>query len=617
VQAEVVPNEAQRAALRLRRQRQARIRTIRRLTVVTMVLLVVGSLVVAGVYAGSSNTLSSGETIAGVDVGGLTTKQAVRLLEGRAAALSKAPVALRVAGHTFQLRQDEIGVRVDWAGAVASARSKAGGFGPIRGFRRLLLRAFGGGVTPKARADGHGLDRALDRIVGSVGREPRDAAIVLHGLQPVVVPGRIGLSIDRSAAKQELLDRFAHLSREAVVLPLSPQPPQVTAAMLATEVASVRTAVSSPVDLQLGSTRYRLPRWQLAAMLRPPSGGSQTITLGGKQADAFILKLEKALNRPPKDASFAVSGSAVRIVPDLPGRVLSVPATVRNIVHAALSPTGRTAVIVVETKQAKHTAKDARAMGIRELVAGYTTEFGGVPNRIHNVELVSHLIDGTLIAPGTTFSFNGTTGDRNASKGFLEAPVIINGELTTGLGGGVCQVSTTVFNAAYEAGLDITARTNHALYISHYPQGRDATVNYPDVDLKFVNDTKDWLLLRTFVSSYSLTVNLYGTSPHRRVVSETAPLVVNGHPPTQWLKDPKLKKGTKVIEQAGSPPLSTSDHRKVYSADGKLLHDNVWYSRYDGEKRVIHIGTKKPAKPAGPSGATGPTGPTGATGVAP
>ena len=103
----------------------------------------------------------------------------------------------------------------------------------------------------------------------------------------------------------------------------------------------------------------------------------------------------------------------------------------------------------------------------------------------------------------------------------MEAPVIINGELQTGLGGGVCQVSTTVFNAAYEAGLPIVSRTNHALYISHYPQGRDATVNYPDTDLKFTNDTGHWLLLRTWVGSSSLTVALYGTPVHRRVVSET------------------------------------------------------------------------------------------------
>ena len=163
-------------------------------------------------------------------------------------------------------------------------------------------------------------------------------------------------------------------------------------------------------------------------------------------------------------------------------------------------------------------------MGINGIVSSYTTYYGGVPNRIHNVEVVSHLVDNTLIPPGKEFSFNGTTGERNAAKGLLEAPVIINGELENGLGGGTCQVSTTVFNAAYEAGLPITARTNHALYISHYPQGRDATVNYPDIDLKFVNDTGHWLLLRTFVSSSSLSVNLYGTPQHRRVVSETTPL---------------------------------------------------------------------------------------------
>ena len=159
-------------------------------------------------------------------------------------------------------------------------------------------------------------------------------------------------------------------------------------------------------------------------------------------------------------------------------------------------------------------------MGITGLVGGYTTIYGGDANRVHNVQLVANLIDHTLIRPGQVFSFNGTTGERNADKGFLEAPVIINGELQTGLGGGVCQVSTTVFNAAYEAGLDITERTNHALYISHYPQGRDATVNYPDLDLKFVNDTERWLLLRTFVGSSSLTVNLYGAPQNRRVESE-------------------------------------------------------------------------------------------------
>ena len=172
-------------------------------------------------------------------------------------------------------------------------------------------------------------------------------------------------------------------------------------------------------------------------------------------------------------------------------------------------------------------------MGITGLVGSYETIYGGIANRIHNVQLVARLIDGKLIAPGATFSFNDATGERTADKGFLEAPVIINGELETGLGGGVCQVSTTVFNAAYEAGLPITSRTNHALYISHYPLGRDATVDYPDIDLKFVNDTGKWLLLRTFVGSSSLVVNLYGAPQDRRVETETSPLRIVAAAPVE------------------------------------------------------------------------------------
>ena len=128
-------------------------------------------------------------------------------------------------------------------------------------------------------------------------------------------------------------------------------------------------------------------------------------------------------------------------------------------------------------------------MGITGQVGSYETIYGGIANRIHNVQLVAHAGRRQADRPRRDLLVQRRDRRAHAAKGFLEAPVIINGELSTGLGGGVCQVSTTVFNAAYEAGLPITSRTNHALYISHYPLGRDATVDYPDIDLKFVNDT--------------------------------------------------------------------------------------------------------------------------------
>jgi vancomycin resistance protein YoaR len=255
---------------------------------------------------------------------------------------------------------------------------------------------------------------------------------------------------------------------------------------------------------------------------------------------------------------------------------------------------------VVET-QPRRTTADVRAMGITGTVGTYETIYGGIANRIHNVQLVAHLVDRKLIAPGATFSFNQATGERSAAKGFLEAPVIINGEVETGLGGGVCQVSTTVFNAAYEAGLPITARTNHALYISHYPLGRDATVDYPDVDLKFVNDTPHWLLLRTFVGSDSLVVTLYGAPQHRRIVTETAPLRVVAPPPVKKTVDKSLKPGEVVVDDPGQPAQATSVRRLVYDADGKLRSDATWYSSYRSSPKLERVGPKKKKKAPEPA----------------
>jgi vancomycin resistance protein YoaR len=268
------------------------------------------------------------------------------------------------------------------------------------------------------------------------------------------------------------------------------------------------------------------------------------------------------------------------------------------VLAAAKRVTNRTAALVLTESQPARSTAEAQAMGITGTVGSYETFYGGIANRIHNVQLVAHLVDHKFIAPGETFSFNGTTGERSAAKGFLEAPVIVNGEVQTGLGGGVCQVSTTVFNAAYEAGLPITERTNHALYISHYPLGRDATVDYPGVDLKFVNDTKHWLLLRTYVGSSSLTVVLYGTPQHRRVETTTAPLRVVAPAPVQKTVDATLKPGETVVDDYGAPAQTTSVERKVYDADGKLLSDATWYSSYRSSPKIVRVGPKKAHKPA-------------------
>jgi vancomycin resistance protein YoaR len=580
----------------LRRRRQARARMLRRLAVV-WVVVVAGVLSFGFAYEGSGDRIAAGVRVEGVDVGGLTNGEAERLLQKRFAAVAKQPLVLRAGGQRFTVTAGRLGVLPNWKRAIAEARDRTSGVAVVRGFRRLYVRVFGVDVSAHSGVYRPALDQLLVQISKAVDVPRRDASLALRGLHPVVLPSRVGRVLDRKRAAAQIVAGLASLDRTPLALPLRRDAPKVTGADLQPVAARVRTAVSAPVRLTLGPTYYRVPRWRIAKMLALPAGGSTKLALGGAEADRFFARFEKVVDRPARDARFVVDGSQVSIVPSRDARLLVVPQTAKNMLAAALSPRRRTTAIAVASKPATLTTKSAQAMGIKDAVSTYTTVYGGIANRIHNVQLVAHLIDDHLIAPGEEFSFNKTTGERTAAKGFLEAPVIINGELQTGLGGGVCQVSTTVFNAAYEAGLKITARTNHALYISHYPQGRDATVDYPSTDLRFVNDTGHWLLLRTFVGSSSLTVSLYGTPVDRKVVSETAPLVETGAPPVKKTKDPELPLGKEVIDDPGSPSLATSVHRRVYDADGKLLYDNVWYSSYRGEPRLIRVGTMPKPKP--------------------
>jgi vancomycin resistance protein YoaR len=396
------------------------------------------------------------------------------------------------------------------------------------------------------------------------------------------------------AAKATIVRALTRFEREPVALPVVIDPPAVTRAALEPVADQVRLALSAPVTFQYRGVHWEVAPAQIATFLRLPQNGESELQIGGPAAQRYFAGLARAVAKPPREVRFAItSAGTAEMIPSKNGRKLDSKATADAFLRAALSSTNRAAELVVVVDRPHLSTQRAKALGIKGLVGSYTTYYGGDPNRLHNVRLVSELIDRHTIAPGATFSFNRTTGERNAEKGFLEAPVIINGELQNGIGGGVCQVSTTVFNAAYEAGLPITERHNHALYIDHYPLGRDATVNYPDLDLEFVNDTGHWLLLETVIGTSSLTVRLFGTPVERRVETQSTPLREVAPPPVKRILDPKLYVGEQIVVEPGTPSRAASVRRIVYDRRGRLLFDNTWYSSYVSEPRVVRVGTKK------------------------
>jgi vancomycin resistance protein YoaR len=586
------------------RRRRTSARVVRRAALGIGVLFA-GAVLVLSLVAGPPSELPPGTTVAGIDVGGLEPAEARQLLETRSAELERRPLGLLAGARSFGVTPSQLGARPDWDAALREAARADDGIAPIRALRRGWTRLFGVDVQPSVRVYPSVLRFRLDEIAGAVDRPAADARLERRGLDVAVTPARPGLRLDRAAAAAAIRAALGTLERTGPIsLPIVRDEPTVTAKELARAAQSARTALSAPATVVVGPTRFRLPRWRIAQLLDLPNGTTR-VGIGGQRAERWLASLARTVGRAPRDATFRVVAGGIEVVPSRPGRTLDVAVARTAIAGAVFSPTNRIATLDPSTSQPERSTADAKAMGITGIVGSYTTTYGGTPGRLHNVALVAELIDGALVAPGARFSFNETTGERSEANGFEEAPVIINGELQNGIGGGVCQVSTTVFNAAFEAGLSIEQRTNHALYISHYPTGRDATVNYPDIDLVFRNDTDKWLLVRTFVGPGSLTVNLYGTPQGRRVETETAPLEVDGKIPWKRIDDPTMFKGEKVVEQLGAPPRTTSVTRRVYAPDGTLMYDTTWSSYYVGEPTVVRLGKKpRPKSPAKPPATT-------------
>ena len=559
------------------------------------------ALLVGLAFAGSSSELASGTHVAGVDVGGLTKRDAIARLDARFEQRSTQPVEFVASTEAYAFAPNQLGVAPDWSAAVDAAARAGDGFGPLRGFRRIRARVFGAEVLPTIAVSNAALEYVLDEISDDVNRRPRSAALARRGLRISVVPEQAGSRLDREAAAEVVVRALGQLERTpgANALPVRVTAPPVTAEMLTGAAERARLAISAPVTLVVARRSFRLPRWRIARLLSLPRAGATRLAIGGTTADTYFRKLSDNVGRPPKDAGFAVYGEAVQVVPARDGLELNVPRSARALLRAATRPTNRVATLTVVRAVPERTTAEALAMGIDTRMASYKTYYSGTYDRITNLQLGVAELDGTLVAPGGTFSLNEAIGERTEERGFRPAPVIIGNEYAEEVGGGTSQVATTAFNAAWEAGLRISERHPHSLYISRYQLGRDATVYWPSLDLKFVNDTSAWVLVRGFAEGDGISIAIYG-GESRRVESSASSLVVTGPVPVERVDDRTLVKGKQVVEEEGAAPTRTSATRKVYSADGELIHSETWTTSYEGQDRVVRVGTKVEPKKTKP-----------------
>jgi vancomycin resistance protein YoaR len=311
-----------------------------------------------------------------------------------------------------------------------------------------------------------------------------------------------------------------------------------------------------------------------------------------EEVSATILPMVAEVGRPAKDATFKASSGQVTIVPSEDGLAVDGESLTTRLETVLVRSSDRTAELTMRRVSPARTTEDAQAMGIKERIATFTTEYSpsNAP-RVNNIHVLSDALNGTLIAPGEVFSFNGTIGQRTAAKGYQEANAIVGGKLVPQLGGGICQVGTTIFNTVFFSGLPVVERKNHSQYISSYPKGRDATVSWGGPDFKFKNDTDHWILIATSYSNSSVTISLYGTDPGYEVTYKTGDWTEIVAPPAREVKDATLPAGTKVIDERGVSSRTIVVTRTV-TKGGAVVRTDTFKSVYRPVEEVVRVGTK-------------------------
>jgi vancomycin resistance protein YoaR len=280
------------------------------------------------------------------------------------------------------------------------------------------------------------------------------------------------------------------------------------------------------------------------------------------------------------------------VVAGVPGRALDPEKTVEALNATALDANDRSAKAVLTLKDPKLTTKEAEAMGIRDVLGSYQTVWEGTPDRQVNVKITTEYASNVLLAPGEVLDFDEQIGPRTVDRGYKPAPGIVRpGQLEDVLGGGICQVATTLFNAAFVAGLDIVERKNHSIYIPHYPKGRDATVSAGGPNLRFRNDTEHYILVRGASDGITTKFVIYGTDDGRTVESETGDFYDIAERTVESTTNKSLGKNTTSILVTGQDGKKIKVIRIVKSADGKVIHKDAFVSVWQMLPQEIEIGT--------------------------
>jgi vancomycin resistance protein YoaR len=524
-------------------------------------------------------------TVAGVPLGGLSEDAARHRLETAAAARIDEDVELRAetgraatSGRALgaePLVEEALGAALE-PGIVSRLLRRVG----LGAERELPLRYALGPVR---------VARLANDLDGRFGTPARNAELVVEtGRVTRVEPSAAGMGVDRRALRRELalLPSSIRLSFGRVEPVVSDEEAETARERVDTLLADRRVVRFRGVDATLWPER-------LAALVRSEqAGGTLRVTLDPVALAAALRPRLGRFEQAAVDAGFRPVGNRVRVTPSRDGLTLDGKRIGASLVKN-LDTTAHLARFTVARPEL--TTREAKALGIREKISEFTTYFPCCASRVNNIQLGARIMNGTIVRPRETFSLNEVLGKRTAERGFLSAPQIFNGRLENAIGGGVSQIATTTYNAAFFAGVRIVQHQPHQFYISRYPMGREATVSWGGPELIWRNDWPAAILVNAETTPTSITIRFYSTKLGRRVVTTSGEPCCYVAPRSITLSNSSLPPGTRnVIQEAGPSGFTISYTRKVFR-NGKLRRNERYTWRYDAENGIVEVGP--PAKP--------------------
>ena len=577
------------------------------------VLVVAGGLVAAaavawvGLYVAAGSGIAKGTTVLGVPIGGRSQAGAAATLERALRDEARAAIPVRAGSAQAEVRPARSGLSLDVEATVEAAGARS--WNPLH-----LIDALAGGdeVAPVPAVDRAALRSAVDRLASQVDR-PRVEGSIRLGAAGKVTPVQPvdGLRLRRDRAVDALVaaylgDDYLHAGAR-VALPTAVDRPDVSAEALARAARTVATpATSADVTVTVeGAQAVLMPRDIAAALTFESDGkGSLEPVLDGEALHAAVADDIIDVEDPATDATFRIRNGTPVVVPSEQGREV-LPETLAAAVLPVLTQSGaaRAVTVPLEPSDPEVTTETAQGLGVVERVATYTTYYPtDFAPRLQNIHHAADLMDNTLVLPGKLFSLNDAVGERTEARGFAAGFIINNGKLEVDFGGGVSQLATTTFNAAYFAGLEIVEHNPHSFYISRYPEGRESTIAWGFKDLRFRNDSPHGVFVTTSWTSGSVTVSVYGTKRYR-IESVKGPR--HDVKPFSVVYDPRppgTTPGTCVATE-GVPGFRVVVTRIFYQ-HGQRLKTEEFRTRYAPENEV-RCGASGP--PPSPSPKPSPT----------